>query len=72
MQHTEMKWVMKKNKLWALYFTHIMGVEFIPDSPEIKVNKPYGIFMFEREVMFGTMLKTDTGNYKFTKTTLNG
>jgi hypothetical protein len=49
-----------------------MGVEFIPNSPEIKVNKPYGIFMFEREVMFGTMLKTDTGNYKFNKTTLNG
>jgi len=61
-----------RNKLWAWYFNYIMGVEFIPDSPEIKVNKPFGVFMFEREVMFGTMLKTESGNYVFNKPTTNG
>lgn len=59
-------------KLWAWYFRHIMGVEFVSNSPEIKVNKPFGIFMFEREVLFGSMLKTESGNYIFNKTQPNG
>jgi hypothetical protein len=65
---------MKKinQKLWVWYFTHIMGVEFIPNSPDIKVNKPFGVFMFEREVLFGTMLKTESGNYRFNKPQTNG
>ena len=50
--------------LWGFFFTKIMGIEFIPDSPEFKVTKPVGIMMCEHEVMFGTMTKCDNGNYK--------
>ena len=65
---------MKKiqDKLWAWFFTHIMGVEFIPDSPNFKVTKPVGIAMCEHECMFDTMTKVSDGVYKFKKAVLNG
>lgn len=60
---------MKKlsNKIWELFFTYIMGVEFIPDNENFKVHSPIGKAMCDQEVMFGAMFKVNNGLYKFNK-----
>jgi len=60
---------MKKinQKLWQLFFTHIMGVEFIADSPNFRVKTPIGIAMCEQEVEMGAMQKIKLGLYSFNK-----
>lgn len=54
-------------KIWEWFFTNVMGVEFIADSPEFLVKKPIGMFMCEHSVMLGDMVKISNGRYKFNK-----